>query len=56
LPLAGLAAKALGSTLLIALSGSACDVSAATSSFPGVIAILQKANFRFSDRIILYSD
>jgi len=56
LPLAGLAAKALGRILLIALSGSACDISAATSSFPRVIAILQKANLRFSDQIILYTD
>jgi glycosyltransferase involved in cell wall biosynthesis len=56
LPLAGLAAKALGRILLIALPGSACDISAATASFPRVIAVLQKANFRFSDRIILYAD
>jgi glycosyltransferase involved in cell wall biosynthesis len=56
LPLAGLVAKALGRILLIALPGSACDISAATASFPAVIGILQKANFRFSDRIILYVD
>jgi glycosyltransferase involved in cell wall biosynthesis len=56
LPLAGLAAKALGRILLIALSGSSCEISAATSSFSRVIAILQKANLRFSDRIILYAD
>ncbi|MFZ1022059.1 MAG: glycosyltransferase family 4 protein [Halobacteriota archaeon] len=56
LPLAGLAAKALGRILLVALSGSSCEISAATSSFPRVIAILQEANLRFSDRIILYAD
>jgi glycosyltransferase involved in cell wall biosynthesis len=56
LPLAGLAAKALGRILLTALAASACDISAATSSFPRVIAILQKATLRFSDRIILYAD
>lgn len=56
LPLAGLVAKALGRTLLIALAASVCAISDATSSFPRVIAILQKANLRFSDRIILYAD
>jgi glycosyltransferase involved in cell wall biosynthesis len=56
LPLAGLVARALGRRLLIELAGSACEVSIATASFPRVIAILQKANFRFSDRIILYTD
>jgi glycosyltransferase involved in cell wall biosynthesis len=56
LPLAGLVSKALGRTLLVMLAGSACDTSAATASFPRVIAILQKANLRFSDRIVLYSD
>jgi glycosyltransferase involved in cell wall biosynthesis len=54
--LAGLAVKALGRTLLLALSGSASDISIATSSFPRVISILQKANLHFSDRVILYAN
>jgi glycosyltransferase involved in cell wall biosynthesis len=56
LPLAGLAAKTLGRTLLVALSGSACDISEATTSFPRAIALLHKSNCVLSDHIILYSD